>query len=431
MTKTIYLLLWSLLFALPLLAQKRTLTIEQCYEMAKNNYPAIHQYKLIEETTDYNLANAKRMLLPRVEVYAQGTYQSEVNTLAAPMLQSYQQAGISVDGLSKDQYQLGLNVNQSIWDGGQVSAQQKRIRAQKEVSVKQTDEQMYALRGRVNELYFGACMLKQRSKQNEQVHMLLTKHVDRVQSALDNGTATRTQLDQLLADRVDNEQRQVEIDASLQAFIRMLGVFVGEKIAVEELTLPKLTDVVGMQNNRPELYTFQSLKAMYASQRKEVFADLNPKLSFFGSGYYGNPGLDMFESMMDNDWSFNYRVGVTLKWNLSTLYTHKDRLRLLDKQQQQVDVQENVFRFNTRLQETRELLEVEKMRKILTKDDELVQLRRRIRQTAEKQFKLGVIVASDLLREITAESNAQRQQIEHHVGLLSSIYELKHTNNAY
>lgn len=431
MTKTIYLLLWSLLFALPLFAQKNTITIEQCYEMAKNNYPAIRQYKLIDQTAAFNLANAKRMYLPQVEVYAQGTYQSDVNSLPASMMPSNQQAGMSIEGLDKDQYQLGLNVNQSIWDGGQVAAKQKMIRAQQEVNIKQTDEQMYALRGRINELYFGVCMLKQRSDQNTQVHKLLTKHVNRVQSALNNGTATRTQLDQLLADRVNNEQRQVEIDASLQAFLRMLGVFVGQTISVDELDLPKLTDVIGMQNNRPELYTFQALKSLYASQRKEVFADLNPKLSFFGNGYYGNPGLNMFESMVDNDWSFNYRIGVTLKWRLSALYTHKDRLRLLDKKQKQVDVQEDVFRFNTRLQETQEMQAVEKMRKVLAKDDELVQLRRRIRQTAEKQFNLGVIVASDLLREITAESNAQRQQIEHHVGLLSSIYELKHTNNAY
>ena len=431
MNKVIYILLWSMLFTIPLAAQKREVTIEQCYELAKKNYPAIHQYKLIEETAAFNLANARRMYLPQVDVYAQGTYQSDVNTLPAPMKQSYEQAGLSVDGLNKDQYQIGLNLRQSIWDGGEIAAKRKVIRAQKEVSIREIDEKMYALRDRINALYFGACMLKQRSDQNAQVYQLLSKHVKRMEAALKNGTATRTQLDQLLADRVANEQQQAEIDTSLRAYLHMLGVFIGKTIGIAELSLPKLTDVVGLQNNRPELHTFQALQALYTSQRKQVFTDLKPKLSIFGNGYYGNPGLDMFESMLDADWTCNYRVGVSIKWNLSALYTHKDRLRILDRKQKQVTVQEDVFRFNTRLQETQEMQEVEKMRQILAKDDELIQLRRRIRETAEKQFKLGVIVASDLLREITAESNAQRQQIEHHVGLLSSIYKLKYTDNAY
>ena len=49
---------------------QETLTITQCYELARNNYPLIKQHDLINKTEQYNLANAAKGWLPQIAINA-------------------------------------------------------------------------------------------------------------------------------------------------------------------------------------------------------------------------------------------------------------------------------------------------------------------------------------------------------------------------
>ena len=44
--------------------------------MAKENYPLIRQYELIDKTVEYSLSNVKKAYLPQFNLSAQATYQS-------------------------------------------------------------------------------------------------------------------------------------------------------------------------------------------------------------------------------------------------------------------------------------------------------------------------------------------------------------------
>ena len=46
---------------LPMLAQAQSLTLEECKQMAHDNYPAVKQYDLIELSRDYTLENAQNL----------------------------------------------------------------------------------------------------------------------------------------------------------------------------------------------------------------------------------------------------------------------------------------------------------------------------------------------------------------------------------
>ena len=56
----------------------QTLTIDQCYELAKKNYPLIRQKELLIKSMEFTIANAQTGYLPQVAIYAQATYQSDV-----------------------------------------------------------------------------------------------------------------------------------------------------------------------------------------------------------------------------------------------------------------------------------------------------------------------------------------------------------------
>ena len=53
-------ILITLLSALCALGQAQTLTLEECYELARANFPQVRRLQLIERTRDCNLANAAK-----------------------------------------------------------------------------------------------------------------------------------------------------------------------------------------------------------------------------------------------------------------------------------------------------------------------------------------------------------------------------------
>ena len=154
-----------------------------------------------------------------------------------------------------------------------------------------------------------------------------------------------------------------------------------------------------------------------------------PRLGAFAQGYYGYPGLDMFESMASNDWTLNAIVGLNLSWNIGALYTRQNNLGKINSAQQQIAVQRNLLDFNTRLSTTQDNGEIARLRKAVENDDRIVELRRSVRMAAESQIKNGVIDATDLLRKITDETTAALNRNIHEIELLQAIYRLKHILN--
>ena len=69
------------------------------------------------------------------------------------------------------------------------------------------------------------------------------------------------------------------------------------------------------------------------------------------------------------------------------------------------------------------------MRSALNTDNEIVQLRSGIRQTAESQRENGIIDTATLLQRISEESAAVTARNIHEIELLKTVYELKHNVN--
>ena len=139
---------------LPLMAQAQTL--EECQQAAEQNYPLIRQYGLIEKTTDLTVANIQKGWLPQVSASAQATYQSDVMSWPDQMQSMMKGMGIDLVGLKKDQYRVGIDVQQTVLDGGVIKSQKEIARQQGEVQNAQNEVNMYQVRKRVNEMYL-AC----------------------------------------------------------------------------------------------------------------------------------------------------------------------------------------------------------------------------------------------------------------------------------
>lgn len=403
-------------------------TLEACQQLACDHYPEIRQYDLIRQSEQYDLSNAARNWLPQVSFSAQATWQNRVPEFPSALSGMLDQAGVSLRGLDKDQYKVALEVNQTIWDGGQSQADRRVIEATADEHRQATEVDLYAVKGRVNDLYFGILLLEERLGQTDLTIALLQSNLDKVRSLVTNGVAMQTDADAVEAELLSVQQQRVQIEASRESYRRMLELFIGQRLA-ERLERPELVEAVSGESARPELAWIDAQQERLAAQELSVKSATRPRFGVFAQGYYGYPGLDYFAGMISTDWTWNALIGVKMSWNFGAYYTKKNRLSNLRVAQQQLDIQRDVFLFNTDLQVAEEQGNISRLRRALADDDRIVALRRSVREAAESKLRNGVIDTNDLLRKITDEASARSARSLREVELLKAIYELKYTIN--
>lgn len=403
-------------------------TLEECQQLACDHYPEIRQYDLIRQSEQYDLSNAARSWLPQVSFSAQATWQNRVPEFPSALSGMLDQAGVSLRGLDKDQYKVALEVNQTIWDGGQSQADRRVIEATADEHRQATEVDLYAVKGRVNDLYFGILLLEERLGQTDLTIALLQSNLDKVRSLVTNGVAMQTDADAVEAELLSVQQQRVQIEASQESYRRMLELFIGQRLA-ERLERPELVETVSGESARPELAWIDAQQERLAAQELSVKSATRPRFGVFAQGYYGYPGLDYFAGMVSTDWTWNALIGVKMSWNFGAYYTKKNRLSNLRVAKQQLDIQRDVFLFNTDLQVAEEQGNISRLRRALADDDRIVALRRSVREAAESKLRNGVIDTNDLLRKITDEASARSSRSLREVELLKAIYELKYTIN--
>ncbi len=419
-----------LMFAFMLNARAQ-LTIAECQQKARENYPMVKQFDLIEQTRQYNISNANKGYLPQVSVAVKATYQSDVTEIPpilGQMLGQMSGKEVSFPTLSQDQYQAVIEANQLIWDGGVISAQKKITEAGTEIDRKKLEVELFALNERVNQVFFGILLIDEQLKQTEILKSELQTNLKRVESSVQNGVANQADIDVLKVEQLNVLQRETEMRSTRQAYLTILGALTAQKLDGQTtLVKPDLQFYVLNEtgNNRPELSLFDAQYKLYDSQEMLLNAGNMPRIGAFVQGGYGKPGLNMFS----DGFSPFYIGGIRLSWSLNGLYSQKNNLGKLALGKHAVDVQKETFLFNNQLQASQQKTEIEKLKTVMANDDEIIELRTRIKKAATAKVENGIFTTTDLVREINAEDQAKRLKALHEVQLLMSIYNLKNTVN--
>lgn len=411
---------------LPVMAQAQTL--EECQQAAERNYPQIRQYGLIEKTTELTVSNIQKGWLPQVSATAQATYQSDVTAWPDQMKTMLNAMGVDVKGLRKDQYRVGVDVQQTIFDGGVISSQKEIARKQGEVQTAQTEVTLYQVRKRVNEMYFGLLLLDEQMKLNADLQEQLAGNEKKLASMLKSGTAAESDYHSVKAERLKVVQQMTGLQAQKRALARMLSTFCG--IEVKAAVKPAMTPKDPLSSNlRPELKAVDAQLRLADAQAKALNAALMPKLGVFAQGYYGYPGYNMFEDMMSHNWSWNGMIGARLTWNIGALYTRKNDKTKLRLQRETAELNRDVFLFNNNLEQIQQNENIARYRQLMAEDDEIISLRSSIRKAAESKLSHGIIDVNDLVKEINNENSARVGQSVHEIEMLKEIYDLKYTTN--
>jgi len=413
-------------------AMSGQVTLDSCRSWAKANYPAIRQYALIEQSTEYSVSNAARAWIPRVVLSAQATYQSD----AANMAEVWETMGLGdvMKAMGKEipdlymrkfQGRVQLDIHQTIWDGGKSVADKRSAQADKEQQEAQADVDFYQLDNRILSLYFGVLLLDEQQAQLMTTDSLLRSNLRRVRTLHENNMVLQSDVDAVEVEVLSLQQKREQLAYSRMAYREMLSMMTGHDVREAVLVLPAEQARSLTPFERPELRLLNAKSDYVASQRKTILAASMPQFSAFAQGYYGYPNLDMFKSMQSGEWGLNGIVGVRMQWNIGAFYTQKNSLNKLDITRQQIAVQRDVFDYNRRMQLVQENAEIVRLSKAIENDDRIVELRGNVRKAAEIKYENGTITTSELLQKITEESNAQSARSVHQIELRKAQYELQ------
>ena len=405
-------------------------TLEECQQAAERNYPLIKQYGLIEKTTQLTVSNIQKGWLPQVSASAQATYQSDVMSWPDQMKTMMTGMGIDMKGLTKDQYRVGIDVNQTLFDGGIISSQKAIARQQGKVQEAQTEVQLYNVRKRVNEMYFSLLMLDEQIVLNHDMQELLAGNERKLQAMVKSGTAAESDWQSVKAERLKVMQQATSLESQKRMLTMMLSTFCGIETNIIQKPLVKAENGELMsESHRPELRALDAQIGLLNAQEKALNAALMPKLGVFAQGYYGYPGLNMFEDMMSHKWSLNGIIGARLTWNIGALYTRKNDKAKLQLQRDLTESNREVFLFNNRMEQLQQSEEISRYKQLMNDDAEIISLRAAVRKAAESKLSHGIIDVNDLLREINQENAARVQQSIHEIEMLKEIYDNKITTN--
>lgn len=397
------------------------LTLEECYSTAKEQYPLMRQRDLIEKSRGYNIDNIKMGYLPQVNFQAQATYQSDVTKLTLPDNLPIQ---ITVDPPSKDQYKIYGEVTQSFTDAVFIEPQRKMAAANAEIEQQKLEVELYKLKERINQLYFGILLIDGQLQQVELLKKDLQTGINRVTAAINNGVAYKSNKSELQAELLKVDQRSIELKAMRKAYLDMLDQFINRELD-ENTQLQVPVAVTPMANiNRPELILFEAQKKTLDIQDKLIVAKTIPRVGAFFQGGAGRPALNMLE----NKFAPYYILGVRLGWSLTGFYTMNKDKKLVDINRSLIDVQQQTFLFNTNFALKQQNGELNKLDELLKTDDEIVALRTDVKNAAQAQLENGVITSNDFLNKVNAEDQARQNKLVHTIQLLMAQYNYKTTS---
>ena len=409
---------------LPAMAQAQTL--EECQRAAEQNYPLIRQYGLIEKTTDLNVANIQKGWLPQVSASAQATLQSDVPAFPDEFQKLYQQMGITMEGLERDQYRVGIDVQQTVYDGGNIKSQKEIARRQGELQSRQNEVTMYNVRRRVNEMYFSLLLIDEQIQLNADLQTVLEGNEKKLAAMLKGGTASESDWQNVRAERLNVVQQMTGLKSQRTALIRMLSTFCA--MEVNRLVKPEIPENTGSTVNlRPELKTIDAQLRLADAKEKALDATLMPRLGVFAQGYYGYPGYNMFEDMTGRKLSWNGIIGARLTWNIGALYSRKNDKAKLQAERETAEANRERFLLDNKMEQIQQNENISRYRQLMTDDEEIISLRSSIRKAAESKLAHGIIDVNDLVREINSENKARVEQCIHEIEMLKEIYNLKIT----
>ena len=392
-----------LIFSIASYSQQK-LTIEECYALAEKNYPLAKQINLLQQKSTYEIDALSKGKLPKIDLNAQATYQSDVIGLPTTLP--------GVESLNKDQYRATLDVNQLLYNGGMIAANTKLKEAQTLTQQQQVEVNLYQLKSRINYSYMMILLWQDQRELLFAKQNTIYSKIKEVKSGVKNGAILPASEQVLEAELLKLEQALTENSFQRIKEIQNLSSLTTTTIA-ENAVLERPITAFKANGTRPEIKFFDLQQDQIEASKNIIAKSNSPKLNAFGQAGYGNPGLNM----LNNSFEDFYIVGLKLNWNVLDWNKSKTDKQALDIAKEVVATEKETFETNNQMQLNELQSEISKIEIIIKTDSQIIHLREKVVQSSDSQLRNGVITSSDYITELNQLFDAKTNQKVHQTQL--------------
>lgn len=393
------------------------LTLEECYNLAEKNYPLAQQTYLLEDKSKSEIGIINKGRLPKLDVNAQASYQSEVIQFPLDL------PNMSIDYPNKDQYRVSLDANQLIYYGGSIEANTKLKEAELQSQQQQVAVSLYALRSRINQSYFSVLLYQEQIKLQTSKMEELDVRLKEIEVGVKYGSILPSAMQSLQAEKLKLEQQLSESNFNRKKAIENLSALIAENLdSAIVLERSASTITLNVQAERPEIKLFE-LQENQLESSKEVLSKTNyPRLMGFAQLGYGNPGLNM----LDNSFQDFYMVGLKINWNIIDWGKVKEQKQTIEISKDILATEKETFVLNNSIQLQDAQNDIAKFKEMLQKDEEIIHLREQVLEAATSQFQNGSIPSSEYITELNNlfESKIARELHQTQLSLAKANYNL-------
>lgn len=370
---------------------QQVLTLQSCYDLAEENYPLARQTDLWEAKSEKEIQIIKKEKLPKLDLNAQATYQSDVIQFPLEL------PNISIDPPNKDQYRASLDVSQLIYNGGRIGANTKLKEAELQTQQQQVAVNLYALRSRINQSFFNVLLFQ------EQTELLVTKmqelevRLKEIKSGVKYGAVLPATEQAFQAEILKLEQQVSEANHDrIKALGNLASLIAKELEPNTTLERPEVSIISKENSKRPEITLFDYQENQLETTKAVISKSNYPRLSGFAQVGYGNPGLNM----LDNSFQDFYMVGLKMNWNIFDWGKTKEQKQTIEISKDILATEKQTFELNNAMQLQEAKSEIDKLEELLQRDDAIIALREQVLEAVISQFQNGAISSSEYITEL-------------------------------
>jgi outer membrane protein TolC len=389
---------------------KDKLDLKYCYQKARALSPLKKQELLNQSIHDLNDKNSGGSYRPTLYLSGKASYQSDV--IAIPGLSMVPEFPV----IPKEQFNLNINLQQHIYDGGKSKHSRQINESQLLLSEMDLETQLYKINETINTIYFTILNLQESLKILNNTLDNLNQQKSLIASRVKNGLLLESNLYNLEKQILSIEQNIISVESDHYAMREMLSEWIGQEVSeTTELLIPALPELNHrLPINRPEIKLFRSQRELLDAQYGLSNLSRTPKIWAFAQGGLGQPNpMNFFEV----DPSTYYIFGIQLNWDIYDWGNTSRKKQIYQMQQAIVDSKQEDFERNLHIAMIRNYQGIEKLEEILKKDNEIIALQDKIVKSAFSELQNGVITSTEYLTELNILIRSKIQRAQHEIGL--------------
>lgn len=388
-------------------------TIEECQEWAIAQSSANVQKELNEQLLKVKINDASSHFYPTLEINGLISYQSQVPQLPLSIP--------GIDAISRDQYRVGLDLYQVLFDGGKIFYNRRYEKLANETEIYKLNLSINQLKEQVIAIYLNLLIIEKQIIILSNVESTIAEQLAQLRVLLKEGVIYATAVDQLELEELKIEQQKGELEATKESLISSLSILTGKELSQAEFKTPEFIEIEFNTNSkRLEYAIFENEISGLDYQRKLHYANTIPHISLIGTAGYGRTTFDIFS----NNFDWFYFVGINFRIPVINWAKTAGVGNIIKLQKSILMAQESDFEKSNKIAIQEKLNEIRRIENLLVLDNQITEKYKSLTATYRIQLMNGTITAYDFIKQQNDEIQSLISREVHSIQLLKAKYEL-------